>query len=185
MDGPFYNDLREPHIVSDLAAVTLSTTDKALYTVAAHPPLGKQYFARANKKVKLRLFGKITTALTPGNGTIGVYWGSGADANGVLLASSAAHALTASQTNLSWMMELFVSCRTPGATGTLFVDGIASYNVGVVASTLQPIMIPASAAVVSGACDLTADLIISVQYKRSGSTVETMTVQDFEFIPLN
>jgi hypothetical protein len=30
MDGSFWNDLREPFFVSDLAAVTLATTDKAL-----------------------------------------------------------------------------------------------------------------------------------------------------------
>jgi|SRR6185503_5412215 len=184
-DGLFFNDLREPFMAADQAAIALAATDKALYPLAAHPPLGKQYFARVGKKVRLRLFGKITTGATPGNGTWAVYWGSGADANGVLLVSSAAHALTASQTNLSFEVTLFVSCRSIGATGTLFVNGMASYNVGVVASTLQPVMIPASAAVVSGACDLTADLILSVQFKRSGSTAETMTVQDFEFTALN
>jgi hypothetical protein len=46
-------------------------------------------------------------------------------------------------------------------------------------------MLPASAAVVSGACDLTSALIVSVQYLRSGSTAETMTVQDMEVIAMN
>jgi hypothetical protein len=184
MDGAFYNDLRPPFIVADQAAVTLSTTDKALYTASAFPVLGGQYWWQG-KKAKIRLFGKITTVLTPGNGTFDIYYGTGADANGVLLASSAAFALTASQTNLSWELELCVSCRSTGSSGTLFVDGSAKFNNAVVASTLQPILIPASAAVVSGACDLTAALIISVQFKRSGSTVETMTVQDLEWIPLN
>lgn len=184
-DGLFYNDLRTPFLAADLAAVTLSTTDKALYTPSAFPVLGGQYFSVIGKKIRIRLFGKITTVLTPGNGTWDIYYGTGADANGVLLASSAAHALSASQTNLSWMLELFVSARSLGSAGTLFVDGLASYNVAVVASTLQPVMLPASAAVVSGACDLTAALIISVQFKRSGSTAETMTVQDLEVVALN
>lgn len=185
MDGAFYNDLREPFIGADQSPVTLSTTDKALYTASAFPVLGGQYFARIGKKLRIRAFGKITTALTPGNLTIDIYYGTGADANGVLLASSAATALIASQTNLSWMIELYVHARSLGSAGTLFCDGIAHFNPAVVASTAQPMMIPASAAVVSGACDLTAALIISLQAKRSGSTAETMTVQDLEITALN
>lgn len=184
-DGLFYNDLREPFIAADIAAVTLLTTDLALYPASNFPVLGGQYFARVGKKLKIRLFGKITTAATPGNGTFDIYYGTGAAANGVLLASSGTVALLASQTNLSWMLEIYVSCRSIGSAGTLFVDGIAQWNVGVVASTTAPWLIPASAAVVSGACDLTAALIISVQFKRSGSTAETMTVQDMEVVAMN
>jgi hypothetical protein len=38
-DGLFYNDLREPHFISDLAPVTLSTTAKALYTTSDVPSM--------------------------------------------------------------------------------------------------------------------------------------------------
>lgn len=184
-DGLFYNDLKVPFIAADLSAVTLSTTAKALYPAGAFPVLGGQYFAFVGKKIKIRLFGKITTDTTPGNGTFEIYYGTGGDANGVLLASSAAFALSASQTNLSWELELQVHCRSTGSSGTLFVDGSAKFNNAVVATSLQPILIPASAAAVSGACDLSAALIVSVQFKRSGSTAETMTVQDMEVLALN
>ena len=183
MDGSFYLDTREPFISADQAAVTLSTTDKALYSASAFPALGGQYFARPGKKLKIRLFGKITTDTTPGNGTFAVYFGTGADANGVLLASSAAHTLIASQTNLSWECEVYVHCRSTGSAGTLFVTGVWRFNTAVVAAGSG--LIPASAAVVSGSCDLTSALIVSVQYKRSGSTVETMAVQDMEVTALN
>lgn len=184
-DGIFYNDLRSPFISADISPVTLLSTDLALYPASNFPVLGGQYFAVIGKKLRIRLFGKITTAVTPGNGTFDIYYGTGAAANGVLLASSAAFALTASQTNLSWQVEIVVHCRSTGNAGTLFCDGSAKFNNAVVASTVQPILIPASAAVVSTACDLTAALIISVQFKRSGSTVETMAVQDMEVIALN
>jgi hypothetical protein len=184
-DGLFYNDLREPFIAADQSPVTLSTTNKALYTPSAFPVLGGQYFGRIGKKVRIRVFGKITTGATPGNLTLGLYYGTGADANGVLLASSAAIALIASQTNISWMAEFFVSARTLGSAGALFVDGKAEFNVAVIASTAQPIMIPASAAAVSSSCDLTSALILSVQALRSGSTSETMTVQDIEVVAMN
>jgi hypothetical protein len=182
-DGLFYNDLREPFIASDIPAVTLLTTGLALYPASNFPVLGGQYFARVGKKLYIRLFGNITTAVTPGNGTFDIYYGTGAAANGVLLASSAAHTLLASQTTLSFEVQLRVHCRSIGSTGTLFVDGNWRFNTSVVAAGFG--LIPAATAVVSGACDLTAALIISVQYKRSGSTAETMRVQDMEVVALN
>lgn len=185
LDGPFWNDTREPFMASDLATVTLATTAKALYTPSSFPVLGGQYFARVGKKLRIRLFGKMTTVLTPGNGSFNVYYGDGTDANGVLLMTGTPVALSASQTNLSWWAELFVRCITIGSVGTLYCTGIAHFNVGLIASTLQPILLPASAAAVSGACDLTAAKIISTQYLRSGSTAETMTVQDMETISMN
>lgn len=185
MDGPFYLDTREPHFISDLAAVTLAATAKALYTPSAFPVLGGHYFARPGKRVKIRLFGKMTTGATPGNGSFNVYYGTGADANGVVLATGTPVALVANGTNLSWEAEFNIRCVTPGATGTLYCTGSAKFNVGLLLSTLSPMLIPASAAAVSGACDLTSALIISVQFLRSGSTAETMTVQDMEVISLN
>jgi hypothetical protein len=182
-DGLFYNDLREPFISGDIAPVTLLTTDLALYPPSNFPVLGGQYFARVGKKLRVRLFGKITTALTPGNGTFDIYYGTGGAANGVLLASSAAMTLLASQTNLSWECDVSVHCRSTGSVGTLFCRGNWRFNTAVVAAGFG--LIPASGALVSGACDLTAALIISVQYKRSGSTAETMAVQDMEVIALN
>jgi hypothetical protein len=65
------------------------------------------------------------------------------------------------------------------------VVGSAKFNPLVIASTAQPVLIPASAAVVSGAYDLTAALIPSIQVQRSGSTAETMQVHDMEVVALN
>lgn len=185
LDGPFWNDTREPFIVSDLASVTLTTTAKALYTPSAFPNLGGQYFARQGKALRIYLFGKMTTVLTPGNGSFNVYYGDGTDANGVLLMTGTPVALTASKTNLSWWAQIDVRCITTGSVGTLECTGIAHFNVGLIASTLQPIMLPDSAAAPSGACDLTAAKIISVQYLRSGSTVETMAVQNLQVVAMN
>jgi hypothetical protein len=147
--------------------------------------LGGQYFARLGKKLRIRLFGKMTTGATPGNGSFTVYYGTGADANGVAIMTGTPVALVANGTNLSWEAELYVHCRSTGSAGTLFCTGRAEFHVGLILSTAAPIMLPASAAVVSGACDLTSALIVSVQYLRSGSTAETMTVQDMEVIAMN
>lgn len=184
-DGLFYHDTREPFVTVAPGPVTLATTDKALYTASQFPTLGGQYWARPGKKIQIRLFGQITTGTTPGNGTFDIYYGTGADANGTILASSGTLALSASQTNLSWTLEVVVSCRTTGSAGTLFCTGRAMFNNAVLANTLQPMLIPASAPVASAGVDLTAANIISVQFKRSGSTAETMQVLEMEVVSLN
>jgi len=181
-DGIFFNDLREPFVNADVAAVTLAATNKALYPASNFPVLGGQYFARPGKAVRVRAFGRITTAATPGNGQFAVFYGTGADANGTSLVTSAATALTASQTNLSWMCEVDVHCRTTGNAGTLFGTGYALFNSAVAATVW---MIPASAPVASGSVDLTAANILSLQFNRSGSTAETMQVHNLQVIALN
>ena len=185
MDGPFYLDTREPAIGADIAAVTLAATAKALYPTSNFPVLGGHYFARVGKKIRIRLFGRMTTGATPGNGSFNVYYGTGADANGVLLMTGTPVALVAGGTNLSWAAEIFIHCRSTGSAGALFCTGRALFPVGLHASTVGPILLPASAAAVSGACDLTASLIVSVQYLRSGSTAETMQVHDLEVVAMN
>jgi hypothetical protein len=185
-DGIFYNDLREPFISSDIAAVTLAATDKALYPASNFPSLGGQYFARPGKKMRIRLFGRITTGATPGNLTTVVRYGTGADANGTALFTGTALVLIASQTNVSWEMDFFIHCRSIGSAGTLFCTGSAKFNPLVIASTAQPILFPATAPAVSAAVDLTsATLFPSVQVQRSGSTAETMQVHDMEVTALN
>lgn len=185
MDGAFYIDTREPFISTDLPQISPLATAVALYTPSHFPVLGGQYFSRPGKKLRIRLFGRCTSAVTPGNVSFAVYYGTGASANGVLLASSAAVAWTASQANMSWDLEIYVHCRTTGSAGTLFCTGKARFNNAAVASTLQPLLIPATTPVVSAACDLTAALIVSVQMLRSGSTAETAQVHDLEVCAMN
>lgn len=185
MDGAFYNDLREPFISTDLAAISPLATAVALYTPSAFPVLGGQYFSRPGKAIKIQIFGRMTSVLTPGNVSWTVLYGTGASANGVTLASTLAKAWSASRTNDSWYLETIVTCRTTGSAGTLFCTGFVLPNVASVASTLQPVLIPDGAPVASGACDLTAALIISVQMIRSGSTAETAQVHQMQVTALN
>lgn len=182
-DGQFFNDLRAPFIAADVAAVTLAATNKALYPVGNTPAMGKDYWW-VGKKVRIRAFGRITTAATPGNLTLALFYGTGADANGTSIVASAAQTLIASQTNISWELELYVHCRSIGSAGTLFGTGKAFFGAAVVA--VGDFLLPATAAAVSAGVDLTvAGNVLSVQALRSGSTAETMQVHDIEVIALN
>lgn len=183
-DGPYWLDTRLPWFTANLGAITLAATAKALYGVKDHPPLGPNYFGFIGKRIGIYASGAITTAATPGNGSFDLYWGSGADANGTILASSAALALTAAQTNLTWWIELMIRCTALGTAGSLEVSGRWGANPGVLAGSLQPATIPASAAA-PVTVDLTLNNILSLQFKRSGSTVETMDVRDLMFVACN
>src|SRR6516225_507983 len=119
MDGPFWVDLRSPHIAADVASVTLAATAKAMVPVANLPVLGANYFGWVGKAVRIRVMGRLTTAATPGNMTASLYWGNGTDANGTAVGTSAAVALTASQANMTFELELYVRCRATGVTGSL------------------------------------------------------------------
>ena len=181
-DGLFYLDTREPFVTVSPAAVTLAATAKALYTTSQFPVLGGNYFGRVGKKILIHVFGVMTTAVTPGNGSFNVYYGTGADANGTILMTGTPAALTASQTALTWFAEIVVTCVTTGSVGTLRCTGYAKFNEAIQAP-MQ--LLPTATAGVSGACDLTAANIISLQYLRSGSTVETMQVIDMRVVALN
>jgi hypothetical protein len=186
-DGLFYVDSRGPFISGDVGSVTLAATDKALIPAANIPIIGGNYFSFIGKAVRIRLFGRLVTAATPGNGTFSLYYGTGADANGVVVAASAAMTLTASMTTgSSWKLEMIVRCRTMGATGTLFGTGMFEFlNSATTTTAATSFMIPAAAPAASASVDLTAALLLSPQFKRSGSTAETLQVHDVSYEALN
>lgn len=183
-DGLFYLDTREPHLVTDISAVTMAATAKALYPAAAFPVLGGQYFNRPGKALKISLWLKMILALTPGNFSFNVHWGTGADANGTLICTAGTPvALNASVTKCGFA-EFVIRCLTTGTAGTLQCTGIAWFDHLLIANTLQPIMVPTAGAVASAALDLTAALIPSVQVLQSG-TVGTIQVQELKVVALN
>jgi hypothetical protein len=184
MDGPFWVDLRAPHMAADAASVTMATTNKAVVPVANLPVLGSNYFGFIGKAVRIRIWGQMSTGTTPGNLSGSLYWGTGADANGTAIVSMNATTLSASQTNISWEWDLIVRCRTLGATGALIAHGMFNANVALIASTLQPVMLPASAAAAT-TVDLTANNVLSPQLARSGSTAESLIVHEMTWEALN
>jgi len=184
MDGPFYQDSRAPFITGDITAVTIATTNKALYPVTNFPVLGGNYFNFIGKAMQIDMFGRITTG-TLGNGQFAVYWGSGADANGTIVASSTATAFVNSATNISWKAQFTIRCRSIGSTGTLFCTGWSLFGVAALLSTNAPILIPATAPAVSGSLDLTAANILSVQFNASTATSTSMQVHELMVTALN
>jgi hypothetical protein len=184
MDGQFYLDSRGPFLVTDGPSVSLATTYKAVLPAASLPALGSNYFGFVGKQVRIRIWGHLTTVATPGNMQAAIFWGSGADNTGTNLAASAAVALTANQSLMSFEWDILVKCRSIGATGSLLCHGMFNANVAVLSSTLQPVLIPASNAS-AVTVDLTANNVVSPQFLRSGSTAEAIMAHDMTWEALN
>lgn len=182
-DGPFYVDSRTPFLSGDIAAVTIAATNKAIVPVANLPVLGTNYFSYVGKACRIRMFGRMTTAASAGTQTYTFLWGNGTDANGTAIVTSPAVTLVNSQTNISWMMEVIIRCRTMGATGTLFGTGAIEFETAVVANNTR--MIPATAPAASTSLDLTAANVISPQVLATTSTTNTIQVHDYLFESLN
>lgn len=183
-DGLFYWDTREPFLATDVPAVTMTTTAKALYPKDNFPVLGGQYFSRPGKKLIIRLWMKMVLAGTPGNFSFQPMWGTGADNNGTATCVTGTPiALTASVTKCGFA-EFTTRCISIGASGTLQTTGWSSWDPAIIASTLQPIMVPTAGAAPSGALDLTAANIISIQVLQSG-TAGTIQVQQMEVVAAN
>jgi len=139
----------KPFIGKTSLAGNALTTDLALYPAANFPVLGGQYFPRIGKKLKIRLFVDERRARS-GNLVFDIYYGTGGAANGTLLHPRFHDRLVASKT-------IFPDAGNHRALsfyrsdGTLFWHRVCTDEVGLVLSTAQPILIPDSAAVVSGA----------------------------------
>lgn len=182
-DGLFYQDLREPHFVTNLAPVTLAATATAIYTAASFPVLGGQYFNRPGKALKISLSMLLTMPATPGNFSFNLHWGTGASANGTLICAAGTPVALTNATKRGYA-EFIIRCLTTGTAGTLQANGVAWFDPGVIASTLQPMMIPTAGAAASGSLDLTAANIVSIQPLQSG-TAGTITVEELKVTALN
>jgi hypothetical protein len=184
-DGLYYVDSRQPHISADVAAVTIAAANKALVPVANLPVLGANYFGMVGKAVRMRMFGRWSTAATPGTQTFALLWGSGADANGVSIVASQVITPAASLVNVSWQWDMEIHCRAMGAAGSLIANGTFKWlNSTTLTTAATEMMIPASANAPT-TVDLTAANVISPQALATTSTTNTMQVHSFRFEALN
>lgn len=121
------------------------------------------------------IYGKITTDASAGNLTLRLRWGGLA---GTLLAASANFALANSQTDITWKIEYWSTCRAQGDTTTsltLFTTGNAFF--GAAATSNVPILIPASAPAQVASLDGTVAKALSVtaQMDNTGNTLTAMS----------
>jgi hypothetical protein len=180
--GEGYHNVQIEPISADQGPITLATTQKALWPYAASL-LPANFFANVGKTIHIKAFGKATTDGTAGNYVAGIGYGS-ADAP-TALAAGATVAGSISQTNISWILDMYCTSRLAGASGTLVGWGIWTAAVALLASTLQPYLLPASA-LAAVVVDLTASTNSPVfTLQRSSTGVWTATTQAIVFSAMN
>lgn len=175
-DG-YRNVRRQAWIPGDESAITLATTQKALWLPGK--TLIQAGFWYPGKICKLTAFGKATTDGTAGNYVFEIGLGAG-DAPAALV-TGATVAGSTGQTNVTWEAHAYAECRTFGTAGILRMWGGWEPVVALVASTLQPYKMPNATP-----ADITFDFTVNTnaltfQCQRSGAGVWTMATTSIIF----
>lgn len=183
-EGPYYLETRQPFKqTADFATVTLAATSKNILPQTGTGFMFPAAYFDLGKEIRFTLMGKATTGATPGNLTIELRYQAAqplTDAGGTILATSSAIAMGASKTNISWKIVGRVHARAGISTAAgLFgwMEFTSNQLSLLIPAANNPLIIPESAPAAVNV-DTTLAGGISVQWKRSGSTAETVTVSD-------
>lgn len=134
-DTPLWRDLRQPFVIADLGNITLTTTQKMLWTPGAGNPLGNfpANYWTVGKTVKLTMLAKWTSG-TAGNIAFGMAYGL-ADAAAVNVVS-ATRAAIASVGPFLVRAEGYAICRSTGTAATMSLCGFVDFPIDLMLSTV-------------------------------------------------
>src|SRR5213078_116212 len=123
----FYQETNQPWHIGASAAITLTTTAKQIASQATFGlvPVGFWYPGR---KIHMECFFETTSGGTPGNFTIGLFYGNG-DNVGVSKAG-AAIAFAATQTSRTIFVDAWMKCvkATDASAGSGLITGRAEID---------------------------------------------------------
>lgn len=185
-DGLFYVDSKPPFNTSDFASVTTIATNKALILPANLHNLGGNYFNWVGKAVRMRIFGRYSAAATPGTQSVSLLWGTGADANGTVVAASGLWTPNASLSNNAFCWEMVIRCRATGSSGSLFASGYFHWlNVTTSGGTGNTVMVPPQSPAAVTVDLTTVGNVLSPQSLAVTSTTNVLQVHDYMLEALN
>lgn len=177
-----YRSLWSPsHLPADEAAITLATTQKALWLPAKTLIPASTWYP--GKKWKLTAFGKATTDGTAGNYVFEMAYGSGDAPTPLAVGRSVAGVV--SQTGVTWSAEGYIECRSVGTAGVVRMWGKWEPDVALVLSTAQPYKFPATLPVDISVDTTVGTNALTFQCQRSGAGVWTMTTTNLVLEPMN
>ena len=186
-----YWETRDPYFQSgDFTATSPIATSVSIIPILRVPATALSfpaaYWEKPGRRWRVTMWGRATTGATPGNLTMEIRHqiGTPTDAGGTILATSAAVAMGASKSNISWHMEFIIESRGDASTfvptaSPLFAMGLVIFEPSsvILPAANNPFFMPATAPAAVN-CDLTLAGTIHVDAKRSGSTAETFQVHD-------
>lgn len=172
---------------TDGTALTASTTPTSILPAAAKLTLPAN-FLDIGRELRITASGRISNVVTtPGTLTLDVRFGSVVAANGGAMALN-----TVAKTNLPWMLEWYLTCRSIGAStsATMFHQG-KWISESVIATPLPAaggtgmFLIPATAPSVGTGFDSTAAFVIDLFATWSINNANSIQVHQYRVESLN
>lgn len=158
----------------DGPALNTSTTATSILAPAARLTLPSNYFSVIGKALKVRAQGRLST-FTSGTLTLAINLGT--IASPIIVFTSQAITMAASQTNLSWDLEVELVARAIGNATNANLMGIGRLLSAAAAATVT--MVPASAPAVGTGFDSTitnvVDLFATWSVSNAANSIQTHT----------
>jgi hypothetical protein len=170
----------------DGSALTNSTSATSIIPPHAKITLPAGNFFYIGKKMRIKASGRISNVVTtPGTLTLDIRFGS------VIVFTSQAMSLnTTAKTNVTWEVEIDLTCRAIGASTSANMMGtgkfISEAVVGAASGTTITTLMPASAPAVGTGFDSTAAQTVDMFATFSVNTATTsIQVHEYEVLALN
>lgn len=139
-------------------------------------------YMQDGRTIRITAFGELSTTGTP---TIifGFRWGGVA---GTALAISDAITTTNNSSKLMWRVQMYITTRTNGSSGTLFATGDVTVDLTTSTQTTQVFGVAGNDTPVAATVDLTADTALSFTATWSASSSSnTLTCHNYYIESLN
>jgi hypothetical protein len=174
----------EPFLITgeDGPALVSSSTPTSILPLSRKFTLASYFFDGIGKTLRIRAAGKISTAgATPGTLTLDVRFGSVVVFNG-----GASGTLAVSASNLTWVMEAYLTCRAIGASTSATVIGIGKLECAALSATTPIMLLPTSSPAAGTGFDSTTAQTIDLFATWSVSSASnTLTCQQFSIEAMN
>ncbi len=139
-------------------------------------------YMQDGRTIRITAFGELSTTGTP-TMIFGFRWGGVA---GTTLALSDAITTTSGSAKLMWRVQMYITTRTNGSSGTLFATGDVTVDLTTSTQTTQVFSVAGNDTPVAVTCDLTADTALSFTAKWSAADpANTLTCHNYYIEGMN
>ena len=140
----------------DGSALSNTTTPTSILSAARKITLPSGYFSRVGRQLIVRAAGRISTAgSSPGTLTMSMRLGATTVFDG-----GASGTLAVSASNLTWLLELVLTCRAIGSAGTLL--GVGRLHSAALSASTPVALLPASAPAAGSSFDTSQSHVLDL-----------------------
>jgi hypothetical protein len=142
----------------DGTALASSSTATSILAPASKFTLPANYFDAAGKAIRITAGGRVSTvSATPGTLTFDIRLGSVVVFNG-----GASGTVVTSASNLTWLLEAVLTCRSIGSSTSATILGIGKLTSAVLSATVPIMLLPTSSPAAGTGFDSTAASVLDL-----------------------